>query len=92
MVVQYYVICYDISKTKNRSKVADILEEYGVRVNKSVFECTLSSRQKEDMFAKIEPWVDPESDNILCYPLCKSCIDRASYLHPPKPLDKVIVV
>jgi CRISPR-associated protein Cas2 len=92
MVAQLYIFCYDISSHKNRTKVAQLLEEYGQRVNKSVFECMLTSRQKKTLLTQIQPWVNPKTDNILLYPLCKACMDRAEYLHPPKAGPKIISI
>ena len=34
-----YVISYDIDDDKRRNKISKVLEEYGVRVLESVFEC-----------------------------------------------------
>lgn len=33
----FYLICYDIVLDKRRNKVAQMLEGYGLRVQKSVF-------------------------------------------------------
>lgn len=35
----FYVVVYDISSDKQRKKVSDLLEGYGLRVQYSVFEC-----------------------------------------------------
>jgi CRISPR-associated protein Cas2 len=39
----FYLICYDIVKDSRRTKVAHLLEGYGLRVQKSVFEVVLMS-------------------------------------------------
>ncbi len=41
----YLSISYDISSTKARNKVVKLLESYGFRVQKSVFEVQLNKRQ-----------------------------------------------
>lgn len=41
----FYVICYDIPDDKRRKKISDLLEVYGSRVQYSVFECVLNSKQ-----------------------------------------------
>ena len=39
-----YLVCYDISSNKYRKKVADILLNYGKRIQYSVFECRLDKK------------------------------------------------
>jgi CRISPR-associated protein Cas2 len=34
-----YVVTYDISNDKRRTKLATLLDKYGIRVNYSVYEC-----------------------------------------------------
>ena len=74
---QFYIIAYDISGNKRRRKVAKILEMYGVRMNKSVFECFVLP----DIFKKLEESIsniiDCKKDSVLYYPVCKSCIEKS---------------
>jgi CRISPR-associated endonuclease Cas2 len=49
-----YVVVYDISDTQERTKVADILEATGVRVQYSVFEAKLTKRQLTELTTKLE--------------------------------------
>ena len=44
-----YLIVYDITKDRERTKVQKILEGYGFRIQKSVFECLLSRRLKREL-------------------------------------------
>ncbi|NLW36114.1 MAG: CRISPR-associated endonuclease Cas2, partial [Syntrophorhabdus aromaticivorans] len=39
---RFVVIAYDISDDKKRLEISDLLITYGIRVNKSVFECFVS--------------------------------------------------
>ena len=41
---KYYIVSYDISNDKKRTKMLRLLKNYGVRVQKSVFECLISER------------------------------------------------
>ena len=49
-----YVVVYDISITRERSKVDKILKEYGFRVQKSVFECRMSKRLRKELQKRLE--------------------------------------
>ncbi|WP_223813750.1 CRISPR-associated endonuclease Cas2 [Geobacillus zalihae] len=50
---KYYLICYDIENTKKRNKLAKWLLNYGIRVQKSVFEAYLSERDLEEMMQEL---------------------------------------
>ena len=38
-----YLICYDIASPRRRRKLADVLLDYGARVQKSAYECDLKT-------------------------------------------------
>ncbi len=44
-----YLVCYDISSNKYRKKVADILLNYGKRIQYSVFECRLDKKRYQEL-------------------------------------------
>ena len=50
-----YLVSYDITSDKRRRKVVKILEGYGFRVQYSVFECELSSKQFKELSKRLEP-------------------------------------
>lgn len=45
----YVSVTYDLTWTKARNKVIDLLERYGYRVQKSVFEIELTEQQYEKL-------------------------------------------
>jgi CRISPR-associated protein Cas2 len=69
----FTIICYDITLTRRRTKVADLLEQYGIRRNKSVFECMLTKAQTTMVRKKISEMIDTKTDTILFYRVCLSC-------------------
>ena len=44
----FYLVCYDIVSDRRRNKVSKLLEAYGLRVQKSVFECVLDDKEKRE--------------------------------------------
>lgn len=46
---QPYLAIYDITDAKRLNKVANILQDYGVRIQKSVFELRLSTASRQLM-------------------------------------------
>jgi len=66
-----WLILYDISNHKRLAKVARILEGFGQRVQKSVFEAEASSRAVNEVKLKIERVIDAEKDYVLFFALCQ---------------------
>lgn len=65
----FYLVCYDIVKDRRRNKVAHLLEGYGLRVQKSVFECVLTPAQQEMLQRKLERYIEPKEDQVRFYPM-----------------------
>ncbi len=74
-----YLITYDIENNKNRKKLSDLLETYGVRVNYSVFECELNKTKLNKLLRQIEEekLLDKNIDSLRYYHLCKNCIPKS---------------
>ncbi len=69
-----YVISYDIEIDKIRNKVAKTLENYGQRVQYSVFECHISQKQFNILYGKLtELMTDEVEGNIRIYTVCANC-------------------
>jgi CRISPR-associated protein Cas2 len=65
----FYLICYDVVSDRRRNKVAHLLEGYGMRVQKSVFECVLDDAQWEMLNRKLERYLKQEEDQVRFYPM-----------------------
>ena len=84
------VIIYDISDDKRRKLVSDLLEGWGKRVNRSVFECLIDSSVKMNKLKTgIANIVDKKTDSVRVYVLCLSCIEKSEGLcAEPHPFEK----
>ena len=65
----FYLVCYDIVSDYRRNKVSQLLEGYGMRVQRSVFECVLSDSQYKLIVQEIRRRIDLKSDQVGLYPL-----------------------
>lgn len=72
----FVVISYDISDDRRRTKVANTLEDYGTRVQYSVFEVNLKPGQFRQLREELKKLADPEADNLRFYHLCATCFQR----------------
>ncbi|MCX8015682.1 MAG: CRISPR-associated endonuclease Cas2 [candidate division WOR-3 bacterium] len=48
-----YAVVYDITSDKERARVDKVLKGFGFRVQKSVFECRLTKREKQELIEKL---------------------------------------
>ena len=72
----FVVVTYDISDNKRRLHVSNELENFGLRVNLSVFECHLSWEDLADLKRKLAGKIDTGTDKIRYYTLCDSCFKK----------------
>ena len=75
----YVVISYDISDDRTRNKVANLLADYGKRVQYSVFECRVDAKTLEKLIALLKPFAEG-NDSIRVYPICDVCLKKSVLL------------
>jgi len=76
----FYLVCFDIVDDRIRYRVVKILKGYGVRVQKSVFECpSLTEEQFLKLKQRMEECIDATQDSVRYYLLCKRCVHKAEY-------------
>ena len=67
---QLYIICFDVHNKKRLRKVAIQMENFGTRVQYSVFECFLEANDLAKLKKRIKKIIDPKYDHIRYYGLC----------------------
>ena len=65
----FYLVCYDIVNNRRRTKVSNLLQGYGLRVQKSVFECVLSPDQYKTVQKRVQKLIKEQEDQIRFYPM-----------------------
>jgi CRISPR-associated protein Cas2 len=80
MMSQFIVISYDISNDKRRLKAMQALQDYGTRVQYSVFECRLQDRQLAKLKRRLRPFVRDAQDSIRFYFISAGDIGRIEVL------------
>jgi CRISPR-associated protein Cas2 len=84
----FIVVSYDIRDDQRRNKLAEILKDFGHRVQYSVFECDLESKYVEEMIKEATSIIDWEYDSLRIYRLCNACIDKIETYGNPNRFDK----
>lgn len=89
-----FLICYDIGDDTIRSKVVKILENYGARVQYSVFEFNLNPAKILEMKHKLlkKKLIDRKWINFTIYPLCENCYHKVERFGDSKILDEKTIV
>ena len=76
----FIVVTYDIIDDKRRTRVARTMEDYGTRVQYSVFECILEEGLLTEMVKELTAHINHEEDSIRFYVLCKGCVTSVKML------------
>ncbi|MDI6738917.1 MAG: CRISPR-associated endonuclease Cas2 [Candidatus Edwardsbacteria bacterium] len=75
----FVLVSYDVVKDGRRNKIATILEDYGRRLQYSVFECELDREHLDEMRLRLLKIYCPEEDKIGFYHLCRDCVKRREF-------------
>ncbi len=77
---RHYIVSYDIADPKRLKKVAKIMEDFGMRVLYSVFECYLDQFELNTLRQTVEPLLDPLEDSVRYYVLCERCKQKIEHI------------
>ncbi len=78
--MHYVVVAYDIVSDRRRAPIAKVLEGFGRRVQKSVFDCLLTDADVERLRRALWKLIEPTEDSIRFYFLCGRCRQRIDVL------------
>lgn len=76
-----YLACFDISDDKIRNRIGKLMEAYGDRVQKSVFEIIVKRPEELEILRdKIRPLLEA-GDDVRLYRLCAECRDKSQNVY-----------
>jgi len=84
------LIAYDIADPKRLRLVAEACADYGVRVQKSLFECWLEQDRFDQLWQRLEALLNKEEDCIAAYVLDRGaarqrrCLGREMVFSQPR--------
>jgi len=76
MQKQFVLIVYDISNDKRRTKLHNVLLDFGTPVQYSVFECLLDEKNLSKMKKASARVIRPKKDHVRYYYLCAECVSK----------------
>ncbi|MGC8764845.1 MAG: CRISPR-associated endonuclease Cas2 [Brevinematia bacterium] len=65
-----WLIIYDISNEKRLQKIAKIMEGYGTRVQKSVFEMIAEEKIIKKLMTEVKNIIDENEDFVVYFDIC----------------------
>lgn len=69
----FFLVAYDIADQRRLKKVAKLMEAYGTRVQRSVFECDLSQTMLNVLVYQLKALIKPRRDRVHVYRFCAAC-------------------
>lgn len=87
LLVTYDVNTENSEGKKRLRKVAKICENYGQRVQNSVFECLIDPTQKTELCHKLEKEINNEFDSLRYYQLGKNWQNRVEHVGAKETYD-----
>ena len=67
------LVAYDITSPKRLSRVARTCEDYGVRVQYSIFECRLEEKEFKEFWLRLLSEIDATEDRLVAYKIDAKC-------------------
>lgn len=93
------LVCYDVATgtpagRRRLRKVARACQDHGVRVQLSVFECTLDPAQWTALKGRLLELMDPQADSLRFYLLGSSAKHKVEHvgIRPPTDLDEPLIL
>jgi CRISPR-associated protein Cas2 len=74
------LVCYDIVGDQARARVAAALQQWGDRLQKSVFLCTLTHEEQAELIERIREMIDTATDSVYFVDLCGTCWNSVEVL------------
>lgn len=69
------IVAYDIAHPRRLQRIARIMKDYGLRVQKSIFEVDVNQWQFIQMKQRAEAEMEAAEDGVKFFPLCGRCCD-----------------
>ncbi len=76
MEQRFWIACYDVRDARRLRRVARVMERFGVRVQKSVFECWVTEASLEQMREAVTAEMKEGEDSLRLYTACATCREQ----------------
>lgn len=81
-----YLVSYDVSSDKRRNRISKKLENYGRRIQYSVFECDIDEKRFRKLYAELARECEGMSEgSVRFYYICQNCLPKMKLIGQEKP-------
>jgi len=87
IVVTYDVATAEKAGARRLRRVAQACEDYGIRVQKSVFECQVGQTEWVQLRSRLLREIDPAKDSLRFYFLDEKAVQKTEHHGVNKPID-----
>ena len=87
MLISYDVSTIDNDGKKRLRRIAKACQNWGIRVQNSVFECNVDAGQWIKLKAELEEIFNPESDSLRYYNLGNNYMNRVEHMGAKPSVD-----
>ena len=84
-----YFFSYDITNARRRNKISKTLEQLGLRVQKSIFQCDVPKEKADELKAILLERIKIKEDSLLYYPICDDCLKKSRIIGDKTLLQRV---
>lgn len=75
----FLVVAYDVPDDRRRNRLAKELENWGARVQASVFECDLDEARTAALIDRLRQ-IAKDEDDLRVYRLCQGCLGKSAVI------------
>ncbi len=79
----FVVVAYDVADNKRLARVAKIMEDYGTRVQYSIFEIYADASILREITKRVSMILNEKEDSVRIYALCANCEKKFEVLGNP---------
>jgi CRISPR-associated protein Cas2 len=77
-----WIVAYDVSDDRRRTRLAERLSRHGVRQQRSVFECLVDDERLDQVVAEAQRLIPPGHDRLDAFAQCQDCAALRRFLGP----------
>jgi len=88
------IVTYDITDDRRRNRICKAIERYGDRVQYSVFEIAIATKDLHKLIDELHGLMHTQEDRLLVIRLCSGCqaiIGRYGNMASYEPVDTLII-
>jgi CRISPR-associated protein Cas2 len=85
-----YIVAYDITSDRRRTKVHKLLSGFGQWTQYSLFECFLTEKEYLRLRQMLDRHLSDKGDSVRFYPLCQACQQRVETVGSPRPEEPLL--